>query len=213
MLYDQTHGLGLPFSPQTLKLITKREDPYQWSILTTDKLALFKKQLSKHSTGSYIDLCNGVGQHFEAVLAEGAMNYEQTRRPIRRPITTSAISNAPQRSPNYSRKDIENLQLAAEEWHERADAEMTRREALEVELTRAKSENAKLLNEIKALREAEATQMQDLEKKRGILFGLSHMLQDRALKAYEDAQQVTRVAEYLQPGSNPRMSSHSKRNP
>ena len=150
-----------------------------------------------------------MGQHFEAVLAEGAVNYEQTRRPI----TTSAISNAPQRSPNYSRKDIENLQLAAEEWHERADAEMTRREALEVELTRAKSENAKLLNEIKALREAEATQMQDLEKKRGILFGLSHMLQDRALKAYEDAQQVTHVAEYLQPGCNPHMSSHSKRNP
>lgn len=160
-----------------------------------------------------MDLCNGVGQHFEAVLAEGAVNYEQTRRPT----TTCVIPSAPERSlpivhraiPNYSHKYIESLQVAAEEWRERADLELTRREALGVQLTRVKSENAELSSEIKTLREEDATQTRNIEKIREILFGLSHMLQDRALKTCEDSQQVRRVAEYLQLGSNPCMPSHS----
>jgi len=57
---------------------------------------------------------------------------------------------------------------------------LNRREALELEPTRAKSKNAELSNEIKTLREAEATQTRDLEKLRGIVFELSHMLQGRA---------------------------------
>jgi predicted nuclease with TOPRIM domain len=110
---------------------------------------------------------------------------------------------------NYSHKDTESLQVAAEECRERADVELTRREALEGQLTRAKSENAELSSEIKTLREEDATQTRNIKKIRGILFGLSHMLQDRASKTYEDSQQVTRVAEYLQLGSNPCMPSHS----
>jgi hypothetical protein len=116
-----------------------------------------QKQLSKHSTGAYIDLYNGVGQHFEAVLTEGAVDYRQTRRPI----TKCTISNVPERSlpivytaiSNYSYRDIENFQVAAEEWRKLASAESTRRETLEVDLTRSKSENEELLNEIKILYE------------------------------------------------------------
>ncbi|KFY95417.1 hypothetical protein V500_02783 [Pseudogymnoascus sp. VKM F-4518 (FW-2643)] len=63
--------LGLAILPTDVKLITKPEDLYQWSILTVGKDALFNKQ-SKHSTVAYIDLRNGVGVHFKAVLAEGA---------------------------------------------------------------------------------------------------------------------------------------------
>jgi hypothetical protein len=50
---------------------------------------------------------------------------------------------------------------------------------------RIKSENAELLTDIKALREAEAKQTQDLEKAREVLLITSHILQERALKASE----------------------------
>lgn len=106
---------------------------------------------------------------------------------------------------NCTHRDIEILQVAAEEWRGRADAELTRREALEEELTRAKSENAELSNQIKTLCEVEATQTRDIEKIREILFGSSQMLEERASKTYEDSQQVTRVAEYLQLRNNPRI--------
>ncbi|KFZ25081.1 hypothetical protein V502_00437 [Pseudogymnoascus sp. VKM F-4520 (FW-2644)] len=69
--------LGLTILPTDVKLITKPEDLYQWSILTAGKAALFNKQLSKHSTGAYIDLCNEVGVHFKAVLGKGAADYDR----------------------------------------------------------------------------------------------------------------------------------------
>lgn len=50
------------------------------------KSCLFNKQLSKHSTGAYIDLCNGVGVHFKAVPGKGAADYE----PGTQDITTIA---------------------------------------------------------------------------------------------------------------------------
>jgi hypothetical protein len=124
-----------------VRLITRAEDPYRWNILTASARALFKKQLSKHATRAYIDLCSGVGEHFEAVLAEGAVNYEQTRLPI------TICAKEPKRS-------IESF--LAGEWRERAEMESTKREALEVELAKAKAENTELLHDIKALREAEA---------------------------------------------------------
>ncbi|RDL31538.1 Uncharacterized protein BP5553_09747 [Venustampulla echinocandica] len=198
-LSEHIHSrLGIAVLPANVKLMTKSEDPYQWNIFSTDKTALFDKQLSKHSTGAYIDLCNGVGVHFEAVLSEGAANHEQTGRPI----ITGAIPNGKGNS-NHLSRDIDKVHVAAEEWRERYKAELARRESLEVELAAVKSENTELLNEIKALREVEVTRTLDLDKTKEILSRLSHMLQDRASKAYEDLQQVTRVAEYLHLGSKP----------
>ncbi|KFZ02190.1 hypothetical protein V500_00387 [Pseudogymnoascus sp. VKM F-4518 (FW-2643)] len=173
--------LGLAILPIDVKLITKPDDLYQWSILTAGKAALFNKQLSKHSTGAYIDLCNGVGVHFVAVLAEGAANYEQETR-----FTTTST-----------------FQLSAKEWRERSNAELARREALEIELMRIKTENAELLTEMKALRETEATRTQDLEKAREILTITSRILQERASKASEDSQKITHAAAYLKLGSSP----------
>jgi hypothetical protein len=72
--------LGLAILAVDVKLITKPQDLYQWSILTAGKAALYNKQLSKHSTGTYIDLCNGVGQRFKAVLGKGAADYGQETR-------------------------------------------------------------------------------------------------------------------------------------
>ncbi|KFZ19087.1 hypothetical protein V501_00849 [Pseudogymnoascus sp. VKM F-4519 (FW-2642)] len=72
--------LGPAILPIDVKLITKPEDLYQWSRSTAGKAALFNKQLSKHSTGAYIDLCNGVGVHFMAKLGKGAADYEQEKR-------------------------------------------------------------------------------------------------------------------------------------
>ena len=149
---------------------------------------MFKKQLSKHATGAYVDLCRGIGEHFEAVLAEGAVNYEQTRLPL------TICAKEPKRS-------IESFR--ASEWRERAKTESTKREALEVELMKAKAENTTLLHDIKALREAEAIQAHGLENKRLVLSKLSDMLQDRAHRSYEDSQQLTRFVGYLDVGSKP----------
>ncbi|KFZ19606.1 hypothetical protein V502_03529 [Pseudogymnoascus sp. VKM F-4520 (FW-2644)] len=193
--------LGLAILPTDVKLITKPEDLYQWSILTAGKSALFNRQLSKHSTGAYIDLCNGVGIHFEAVLAEGAADYEQETRLI----TTSAALDAPEKSRDYSSRDIRTFQLSAKEWRERSNAELARREALEIELMRIKAENAELLTEMKARRETEATRTQDLEKAQEILLITSTMLQERASKASEDSEKITHAATSLKLGSNPCM--------
>ncbi|KFZ24935.1 hypothetical protein V502_00586 [Pseudogymnoascus sp. VKM F-4520 (FW-2644)] len=92
--------LRLAMLPTDVKLITKPEDLYQWSILTAGKAALFNKQLSNHSTGAYIDLSNGVGVHFKAVLAEGAANYEQETRLT----TTGAALDAPPGAANYEQE-------------------------------------------------------------------------------------------------------------
>lgn len=67
--------LGIVVNPGDVKLMTKPGDPYAWRILTIDKSALFTKQLSKHSIRAYVDLCNGIGTHFEAVQPERAADH------------------------------------------------------------------------------------------------------------------------------------------
>ncbi|KFX99807.1 hypothetical protein V490_01645 [Pseudogymnoascus sp. VKM F-3557] len=174
----------LAILPIDVKLITKPEDLYQWSILTAGKAALFNKQLSKHSTGAYIDLCNGVGVHFGAVLGKGAADYEQETRLL----TTSTAFDAPEKSREHPSKDIITFQLSAKEWRERYNAELARRKALEIEMMGIKGENAELLTEMKALREEAATRIQELEKAQEVLLITSRILQERALKASEDSQ-------------------------
>ncbi|KFZ22685.1 hypothetical protein V502_02835, partial [Pseudogymnoascus sp. VKM F-4520 (FW-2644)] len=176
--------LGLAILPTDVKLITKPEDLYQWSILTPGKAALFNKQLSKHSTGAYIDLCNGVGVHFKAVLGKGAADYGQETRLV----TTSTAFDEPEKNRQH---DTITFQLSAKEWRERFNAEVAIKEALEIEMMGIKGENAELLTEIKALREEEATRTRDLEKAREALLVSSHILQERALKASEDSQKIT----------------------
>ena len=98
--------LGLAILPIDVKLITKPEDLYQWSILTAGKAALFNKQLSKHSTGAYIDLCNGVGVHFKAVLGKSAADYEQETRLV----TISTAFDAPENSREHPSSDAITFQ-------------------------------------------------------------------------------------------------------
>ncbi|KFY67993.1 hypothetical protein V497_00095, partial [Pseudogymnoascus sp. VKM F-4516 (FW-969)] len=81
--------------------VTKPEDLYQWSISTAGKAVLFNKQLSKHSTGAYIDLCNGVGVHFKAVLGKGAADYD----PEMRLVTSIAAFDAPEKSREHPSSD------------------------------------------------------------------------------------------------------------
>ena len=160
------------YSPNRVKLITKPEDLYQWSILTPGKAALFNKQLSKHSTGAYIDLCSGVGVHFKAVLGKGAADYD----PEMRLVTTIAAFDAPEKSGEHPSSNTITFQLSAEEWRERFNVEVARREALEIEMMGIKGENAELLTEIKALREEEATRTRNLEKTREALLVSSRIL-------------------------------------
>src|SRR6516162_538187 len=51
-----------------VRLITSADDPYIWKVLP-GKEHLFKKHLSKHSIGAYMELCREVGVSFEAVPA------------------------------------------------------------------------------------------------------------------------------------------------
>ena len=182
-------------------LITKPGDLYQWSISTAGKAALFNEQLSKHSTGFCIDLCNGVGVHFKAVLGKGAADYE----PEMRPVTTITVFDAPEKSKEHPPSDAITFQLSAKEWRQKFNAEVAIREALEIEMMGIKGENAKLLTEMKALREEEATRIQELEKAREVLLITSRILQERALKASEDSQKITQAATSLKLGSNPCM--------
>ncbi|KFY67736.1 hypothetical protein V497_00245 [Pseudogymnoascus sp. VKM F-4516 (FW-969)] len=175
--------LGLAILPTDFKLITKPGDLYQWSILTPGKAALFNKQLSKHSTGAYIDLCNGAEKHLKAVLGEGAADYEAETRLI----TTITAFDASEKSREHPSSDTNTFQLSAKEWRERYNAELARRQALEIEMMGMKGENAELLTEMKALREEEATRIQELEKAREVLLITSGILQEQAFKASEDS--------------------------
>ena len=60
-------NLGLAIEPAQVRLITTSDDPYSWKILP-GKEYLFKKQMSKHSIGAYMELFREVGVSFEAVL-------------------------------------------------------------------------------------------------------------------------------------------------
>ncbi|KFZ17501.1 hypothetical protein V501_01692, partial [Pseudogymnoascus sp. VKM F-4519 (FW-2642)] len=188
--------LGLVILPTDVKLITKPDDLYKWSILTAGKAALFNKQLSKHSTGAYIDLCNGVGVHFKAVLGKGAADHEQETRLV----TTSTAFDAPEKSREHPSSDTITFQRSAKEWREKLNAEVAIREALEIEMMGIKGEIAELLTEIKALCEEEATRIQELEKAREVLLITSRILQERASKASKDSQKITHA---LKLGSNP----------
>ncbi|KFY98160.1 hypothetical protein V498_01626 [Pseudogymnoascus sp. VKM F-4517 (FW-2822)] len=177
--------LGLTILLTNVKLITKPGDLYQWSISTARKAALFNKQLTKHSTGSYIDLCNGVGVHFKAVLGKGAADYE----PETRLVTKITAFDAPEKS-----REHPSSNTIAKEWREKFNAEVAIREALEIKMMEIKGENAELLTEMEALREEEAMRIQELEKAREVLLITSRILQERALKASEDSQKITHAA-------------------
>jgi hypothetical protein len=49
--------------------MTNEDDPYSWKYLPT-RGHLFKKSLSKHSIGAYVELCREVGISFEAVAGK-----------------------------------------------------------------------------------------------------------------------------------------------
>lgn len=60
---------GLCVKPQDVRLLPNREDGYRWTSLP-DKAHLFTKQLSKLSTGVYMELVRDVGINFEAVSVD-----------------------------------------------------------------------------------------------------------------------------------------------
>lgn len=159
------------------------------------------KQLSKHSIGAYIDLCNGVGVHFKAVLRKGTADYD----PEMRLVATFEAFDALEKSREHPSSDAITFQLSAKEWREKFNAEVAIRKALEIEMMGLKVENTKLLTDIKALRKAEVTRTEELEDAREFLQITSRILQERALKASEDSQKITQAATCLKLGSNPCM--------
>jgi hypothetical protein len=192
--------------PIDVKLITKPEDLYQWRISTAGKAALFNKQLSKYSTGAYIDLCNGVGVHFKAMLRKGSTDYD----PEMQLVKTIAAFDAPEKRREHPSTNTITVQLSAKEWRERFNAEVAKREALEIEMIGIKVENLEMLTDIKALREAESTRIRELEKAWEVLLITLRIFHERALKASEDSQKITHAATSLQLGSNPCMWSRPK---
>ncbi|KFX93331.1 hypothetical protein O988_06867, partial [Pseudogymnoascus sp. VKM F-3808] len=111
---------------------------------------------------------------------KGAADYE----PETRLVTTITAFKAPEKSREHPSSDT-----IAEEWRAKFNAELATREALEFKMTVIKGENAELLTEIQALRETEATRTHELQKAREVLLIISRILQERALKAYEDSQE------------------------
>lgn len=70
--------LGISIDPAEVRLVPIATDPYTWQILP-EKEHLFKKHLSKHSIGAYIELCRGVGVSFKAVLAPESSNTAEQK--------------------------------------------------------------------------------------------------------------------------------------
>lgn len=206
-IYESDSQLGIAIFPSEVRLITSIDDPYQWRIFTTDKIALFQKQLSKHSTGAYIELCDGIGRHFKAVPADSVADYEIMDNEPKKstidnagiPITQCDVIRHPTRHIE-ALGDSKTLRAAAEEWHKRADAELARRKIIEGKLSRAQSEIAGLSEEINSLRQVEAARTRDLEYMRSAISKISHVLQSRASKAAEDATYIIKLTEYIDCG-------------
>src|SRR5439155_25578914 len=72
------NNLGIPIEPMQVRLITGVDDSYTWKVLP-EKKHLFKKHLSKHSIGAYMELWREVGISFEAVLAAESMDSSQRK--------------------------------------------------------------------------------------------------------------------------------------
>ncbi|KAK1849361.1 hypothetical protein CCHR01_08038 [Colletotrichum chrysophilum] len=62
--------LGIKLDPGQVRLNPSNDDCYSWKLLVDDHLYLFERNLSDQTIGVYKDLCNLVGQVFEAVPRE-----------------------------------------------------------------------------------------------------------------------------------------------
>ena len=64
-------NLGIVVDPAQVRLLPKLQDGYKWSVRPEMKHLLrknlFKKQLSKHAVGAYMELYREVGESFDAV--------------------------------------------------------------------------------------------------------------------------------------------------
>jgi chromosome segregation ATPase len=69
--------LGIPVSPEEVRLIPKPEDPYKWAFIP-QKRHLFQKQLSEHCIRAYKEISRGIDDEaFEAIPAD--TNDSQSR--------------------------------------------------------------------------------------------------------------------------------------
>ena len=82
--------LGISIEPAEVRLITSGDDPYTWHMLP-EKQHLFMKHLSKHSIGTYRELCRGVGVSFEAILSHNSSNAAERKPRGERPETRVGV--------------------------------------------------------------------------------------------------------------------------
>ncbi|KFZ20244.1 hypothetical protein V501_00256 [Pseudogymnoascus sp. VKM F-4519 (FW-2642)] len=119
------HLLRLPtwayYSPNRYQAHNKTGGPISMEYLNSWK-GCTVQQTTKQALdwGLYIDLRNGAGVHFKAVLAEGPADYEQETRLV----TTSIALDALEKSREHPAGDTITLQLSAKEWRERFNAEV-----------------------------------------------------------------------------------------
>ena len=87
-------NLGIVVEPSQVRLLPDSQDGYVWSVRPERKHLLrknlFKKQLSKHAVGAYMELCHEVGKSFDAVrlapLTNKSCDYEsEVRLPCQPP--------------------------------------------------------------------------------------------------------------------------------
>lgn len=74
--------LEITVQPCEVRLKTANEKTeYAWKVDDLSIKPLFQKQLSKHTVGVYIKLCENVGQTFRAVRREGLEQDETDPQP------------------------------------------------------------------------------------------------------------------------------------
>lgn len=128
----QENNLGISIDPAQVRLVTSTDDPYAWKALP-GKEHLFKKQLSKHSIGTYMELWREVGVSFEAVLATESREFSQGNQPGRAETKLSFTTT-------IEDLQVDNAKLAnrLNQWKDQVAKESKLKELAEEEVNRLK---------------------------------------------------------------------------
>lgn len=154
--------LGLQVPPVDVRIHPRNQDGYRWSVLP-QKEHLFEKNLSKLSTGTYIQIMEGIGVFFEAVsknrLPTPRASYEPLEGARENVAVTLTISQSARNKfaeykkvvsasipeDSFTAKitqlqgQVSTLHTEAQGWQTSAEKESQQRLKLEAELGEAKS--------------------------------------------------------------------------
>ncbi|KAL8858442.1 MAG: hypothetical protein Q9178_005123 [Gyalolechia marmorata] len=152
-IYDR---LGFVIAPVDIRLHPRPSDPYRWNILPT-KAHLFRKNLSKISTGIYNQIISGIGTFIEAVQPNDTVRAESVE--VTEGKNTVDNHNYNGESTSFASRiealegEIHEAQQAQQYWKECAEQESKSKRLSEAELSKARAWSQGVSKESKKLRQ------------------------------------------------------------